>query len=163
MNKLIVTFLGVGLVRFAPGTLASLATLPVAVAAYAIGGIGGYAALTALALIAGFAMVPDAVRNSGSSDPSEIVIDEVAGQLIALFPLPLGLWLRGSDVAILPWPGILAAFILFRVFDILKPWPVGYLDNLPFPAAVMLDDIAAGLLSAVLLVALAYIGHGIIR
>ena len=82
--------------------------------------------------------------------PAEIVIDEVAGQLISLFPLPLGLWLHGSNVVILPWPGVLAAFVLFRAFDILKPWPINQVDGLQSPAAIMLDDIAAGILAAVL-------------
>lgn len=163
MNKLIATVLGIGYVSHAPGTLASLATLPVALLVYAVGGFVGYALLTAGVLVAGFAAVAEASRFAGASDPAEIVIDEVAGQLISLFPLPLGLWLHGSKVLILPWPGILAAFVLFRALDILKPWPISRLDRMQSPAAIMLDDIAAGILAALLLAVLGAVAHGLAR
>lgn len=163
MSKLIATVLGIGYVSLAPGTLASLVTLPLAILVYAVGGFVGYALLTAGVLVAGFASVAEASRSAGVADPAEIVIDEVAGQLISLFPLPLGLWLHGSNVLILPWPGVLAAFILFRAFDILKPWPINKVDGLQSPAAIMLDDIAAGILAALLVAVLGAVAHGLTR
>ncbi len=163
MSKLIATVLGIGYFSLAPGTLASLATLPLAILAYAVGGFVGYALLTAGVLVAGFASVAEASRSAGVADPAEIVIDEVAGQLISLFPLPLGLWLHGSNVLILPWPGVLAAFILFRAFDILKPWPISQIDGLQSPAAIMLDDIAAGILAALLVTIIGAVTHGLAR
>ena len=69
-----------------------------------------------------------------NQDPKEVVIDEVAGQGIALIFCPLA------------WPWFLAAFILFRFFDILKPWPVGWIDrNLHGGFGIMADDLVAGL------------------
>lgn len=163
MSKLVATALGIGYVSVAPGTLASLATLPLAILVYAVGGFVGYALLTAGVLVAGFASVAEASRSAGVADPAEIVIDEVAGQLISLFPLPLGLWLHGSNVLILPWPGVLAAFVLFRAFDILKPWPIRQIDSLQSPASIMLDDIAAGILAALLVAILGAVAHDLTR
>jgi len=69
-------------------------------------------------------------------DPSSIVWDEFVGMWIALFMLPTG------------WYWLIAAFVLFRIFDIWKPWPIGWLDiNLKGGAGIMLDDVAAGLIS----------------
>jgi phosphatidylglycerophosphatase A len=72
-------------------------------------------------------------RGSGIKDPQFVVIDEVAGQLVALVAVPLA------------WKSFLAAFILFRVFDIVKPPPVRQLEALPEGAGIIFDDIAAGL------------------
>jgi phosphatidylglycerophosphatase A len=72
-------------------------------------------------------------RGSGIKDPQFVVIDEVAGQLVALVAVPLA------------WKSFLAAFILFRVFDIVKPPPVRQLEALPEGSGIVLDDIAAGL------------------
>lgn len=72
----------------------------------------------------------------GKEDPKEVVIDEVAGQGIALLFCPLA------------WQWFVAAFILFRIFDVLKPWPVGWADkNLHGGVGIMADDVLAGLIS----------------
>jgi phosphatidylglycerophosphatase A len=74
-------------------------------------------------------------RESGREDPGHVVIDEVAGQLIAL-------------IAVAPdWPHAILSLLLFRVFDILKPPPVRQLERLPTGTGIMLDDVAAGLLA----------------
>jgi phosphatidylglycerophosphatase A len=72
-------------------------------------------------------------RASASKDPQFVVIDEVAGQLIALIAVPLA------------WQTFLAGFILFRGFDILKPPPVRQLERLPEGTGIVLDDVAAGI------------------
>jgi phosphatidylglycerophosphatase A len=72
-------------------------------------------------------------RGSGLKDPQFVVIDEVAGQLVTLIAVPLA------------WKSFLAAFILFRAFDILKPPPVRQLEALPEGTGIVLDDLAAGL------------------
>jgi phosphatidylglycerophosphatase A len=72
-------------------------------------------------------------RGSGAKDPQFVVIDEVAGQLIALIGVPFG------------WKTFLAGFILFRGFDILKPPPVRQLEALPEGTGIVEDDVAAGL------------------
>ena len=78
-------------------------------------------------------------RSIGRKDPSEVIIDEVAGQWIALIILPLDLW----------W--FAAAFVLFRFFDITKIGPVGMAEQLSGGVGVMADDIVAGLLAALCL------------
>jgi phosphatidylglycerophosphatase A len=72
-------------------------------------------------------------RGSGMKDPQFVVIDEVAGQLVALIAVPLA------------WKTFLAGFILFRAFDIVKPPPVRQLEAIPEGAGIVLDDVAAGL------------------
>ena len=79
---------------------------------------------------------------SGRKDPSKVVVDEVAGQFIALFPLTL--FTRWSTVA------VIVSFILFRFFDIVKPYPANRLQELNGGAGVMLDDLVAGVYGAVI-------------
>ena len=88
------------------------------------------------------------------------MIDEVAGQWLTLLPLSFVLWFHGSSVSILPWPGLIGGFFLFRLFDILKPWPVSWADRKSTPFGVMFDDILAGLYAALLLTIAGYLAHG---
>ena len=90
----------------------------------------------AMAVLIGLIGIPAATRvarGSGTKDPQFVVIDEVAGQLVALIGVPLA------------WKSFLAGFILFRVFDIVKPPPVRQLEAIPEGAGIVLDDVAAGL------------------
>jgi phosphatidylglycerophosphatase A len=89
--------------------------------------------LAALVTLIGIPAATRVARASGTKDPSFVVIDEVAGQLIALIAAPLA------------WKTFLAGFILFRVFDILKPPPVRQLEKLPEGTGIVLDDVAAGI------------------
>jgi len=91
-------------------------------------------------------------------DPSWIVIDEVAGQWVALLPVTFGAWWVGAEITAL-WPGWLAAFLLFRAFDIWKPGPVGRADRLQTPWGVMLDDLIAGAMAALGVILLAALAH----
>ena len=156
--RLIGTVLGVGLIRPAPGTWGSLAALPLAWILHVAGS-------WPLLLIASVALVPlgtwavaGMIAQGAAHDPSEAVIDEVAGQWIALLPVSAGAAFAGSDVLAL-WPGWLAAFALFRLFDIWKPGPVGYFDRQGTPLSVVLDDVAAGILAAFGVVALGALFH----
>ena len=78
------------------------------------------------------------------SDPSECVIDEVAGQWLALFPIALG-------ANVFAWRPYVAAFLLFRALDMLKPWPIGEFERLPGGLGIMMDDVAAGIVAAAVL------------
>lgn len=135
-SMLIATFLGIGRVRPGPGTWASAATMFVwAAFAYALApslrtpvAIG----LAALVTLVGIPAATQVARGSGIKDPQFVVIDEVAGQLVALIAVPLA------------WKTFLAGFILFRFFDILKPPPVRQLEAIPEGAGIVLDDVAAG-------------------
>ena len=75
------------------------------------------------------------------------MIDEVAGQWVALFPVSYGAMFAGVPITAL-WPGWVVGFLAFRLFDILKPGPVGWADRRDDPLGVMLDDVIAGALAA---------------
>jgi phosphatidylglycerophosphatase A len=138
------TFFGAGLLKPGPGTYGSIAAvllwfgashlLHPAPAALAIG--------TAIAALAAtFIGIPAATivaRESGREDPGHVVIDEVAGQLIALIAIP-------AD-----WRHAVISLLLFRIFDIFKPPPIRQLERLPGGTGIMLDDVAAGLFALLL-------------
>lgn len=155
LSRAVATFGYVGLMRPAPGTWGSLAALPLAWALHAAGGPLALAAGTALVVAIGWW----AVAGEGGSDDSEIVIDEVAGQWIALLPVSVGAAHAGADILAL-WPGWVVAFLAFRLFDVWKPGPIGWVDRKRGPAGVMLDDILAGIAAAVCVGAGAAIAHG---
>jgi phosphatidylglycerophosphatase A len=90
-------------------------------------------ALAALVTLIGIPAATRVAEGAGLKDPQFVVIDEVAGQLVALIAVPLG------------WKSFFAGFILFRAFDILKPPPVRQLEAIPEGAGIVLDDVAAGL------------------
>jgi phosphatidylglycerophosphatase A len=105
------------------------------------------AILAAIAVMAiGIPAATRVARAAGKRDPSQVVIDEVAGQLIALVGVPLR------------WQSLLAGFILFRAFDILKPPPVRHLESLPEGAGIVLDDVAAGAYALLVTQALVRLG-----
>jgi phosphatidylglycerophosphatase A len=138
------TFFGAGLLKPGPGTYGSIAAvllwfgaahlLHPAPAALAIG-----TAIAALAAtLIGIPAATIVARESGREDPGHVVIDEVAGQLIALIAIP-------AD-----WRHAVISLLLFRVFDILKPPPIRQLERLPGGTGIMLDDVAAGLFALLL-------------
>ena len=105
--------------------------------------------LIALAAVITLVGIPAATlvsRAAAKKDPSIVVIDEVAGQLISLIAVPLA------------WKTFLAGFILFRVFDILKPPPVRQLERLPEGTGIVLDDVAAGVYALAVMQLLLHLG-----
>jgi|1185.fasta_scaffold244859_2 phosphatidylglycerophosphatase A len=137
------TFFGIGLVGKGGGTVASIATVLLwwAAAKYSptTSLLWGTVIAAALATAIGIPAGSIVARECGKKDPSEVVIDEVAGQLIALI---------GAAVT---WKYVLASLILFRGFDIFKPLPVRQLESLPAGWGIMLDDVAAGLYALAIL------------
>lgn len=162
VSKFIATFAGVGLLKPAPGTWGSLAAIPCGYALHVLGGFPLLLLATGVAIAVGWWAAAQEERATGAHDPSEIVIDEVAGLWIALWPLSAGLWHAGADPWLFPWPGWVGAFVLFRVFDILKPGPVGWADRHDGAFGVMLDDVIAGAIAAVLIAIGAVVAHGMI-
>ncbi len=158
LARLIGTVFYVGHMRPAPGTWGSFIALPFGYVIYQIGGFW----LFALAILAGFFKgwwaTVQMTKDSDNHDPSEIVIDEVIGQWIALVPVFYGASMMGVDLQQL-WPGWIAAFILFRAFDITKPSLVGWADRRDDALGVMLDDVIAGVFAAIGVVALAALFH----
>ena len=156
----IATFFMVGHMRPAPGSWGALAALPVAWALLELGGVPLFAAALLAACLLGVWATERETRGKADHDPSEIVIDEVVGQWVALLPVALGAEVAGVSYLTL-WPGWVAAFVLFRLFDIWKPGPIGWADRQPGALGVMLDDVLAGLLAALGVVALAALAHGV--
>ena len=159
--RIFATFLGTGLLRPAPGTWGSLAALPVAWAIATLLGPWGLVVATALVFAMGWGATAVETRGMADHDPSEIVIDEVVGQWIALFPIVFGAARAGVDLRAL-WPGWVAAFLLFRLFDIWKPSLVGWADRRGDALGVMLDDVIAGVFAAICVTALAALWHGVL-
>lgn len=134
---LVATFFGAGRLHPGPGTWGSAsAVLLWAALAHVINPSYRTPVVIALAIFVTLIGIPAATqvaRASGTIDPQFIVIDEVAGQLIALIAAPL------------TWKTFAAGFILFRAFDIIKPPPVRQLERLPEGTGIVLDDVAAGI------------------
>lgn len=161
MSRMIATFFGAGFLKPASGTWASAITVALGVLAYQAGLALLVPIGAVVATVAGFLAVPPYLRATGGEDPSEVVIDEVAGQLLALSFTIIPLWWHQvPDLLFGAWPGWLVPFLLFRLFDIWKPWLVGRADRRGDPAGVMLDDLWAGLFAGVLSVVLAGVYHG---
>ncbi len=163
LAEIIATLARVGYLKPAPGTWGSAAAVPLFWAITEWGGFGLGAFATVVVCIAGLwatqVVTAGATPGTDEHDPSEIVIDEVAGQWIALWPVAIGAQMMGVSSTAL-WPGYLAGFILFRLFDIWKPGPVGKADRRGDAIGVMLDDVIAGLMAAVCVVILAGLAHG---
>ncbi|PXW70293.1 phosphatidylglycerophosphatase A [Loktanella sp. PT4BL] len=158
MTHLIATFFYVGHIRPAPGTWGSLAALPAGWAIYALFGPWGLIAGIVLSYVLGVWATGVETKGKDNHDPSEIVIDEVCGQWIALLPLAFGAARQDVDILLL-WPGWVAAFALFRLFDITKWGPIGWADRIHGPTGVMLDDVIAGIFAAIGVAALAALYH----
>ncbi len=135
--KAISTFFYVGYLPFIPGTLASI----VALFLFYLARNSGLAQvfLTLAVIILGFLVSGRAEEVFNKKDPKYVVIDEVAGMLLSLAFIPY-------DIRI-----AVIAFILFRIFDILKPFPIKRLEKLPGAAGIMCDDIAAGIYTNIIL------------
>ncbi len=147
---LIATFLGIGRLRPGPGTWASAATVAIwAALAHLLPPSLRTAVVLILALVMTLLGIPAATRVSraaATKDPQFVVIDEVAGQLIALIAVPLA------------WKTFLAGLILFRAFDIVKPPPVRQLERLPEGTGIVLDDVAAGVFALAVMHLLLHFG-----
>jgi len=126
LDELISTFFGIGRYGKMPGTLGSLAALIIAV----IIPVHWTAIITVILIGTWFS--DRYSKRTGIKDPSEVVIDEVAGMWVSMYALPASYWVP--------------AFVLFRVFDILKPFPVSMAEKLPGGVGIMADDIVAGVM-----------------
>lgn len=130
---MLATWFGAGYLPKAPGTWGSLGALPFAWVLVEIGGIWALAVATVLVFFVGVWASKDFMDRTGKHDPGAVVIDEVAGQWIVLLGVPLD----AGAFAI--------AFVLFRLFDIFKPWPISWADkHVPGAWGVMVDDVLAG-------------------
>jgi phosphatidylglycerophosphatase A len=150
-STIIASVLGIGYFPVASGTVMSIIAVPLAMMIALHGGGIILVAASLLAFAIGIWACGAHVRATGRDDPSECVIDELAGQ-----------WLACAGVCFTPtYPRITAfvlAFLLFRLFDILKPWPISAAEKLPGGTGVMADDMLAGLAAAIIAAAVQYFG-----
>jgi phosphatidylglycerophosphatase A len=146
LARVIATWFGAGYVPKAPGTAGSVAAIPLYLLVAHLGAwyhFGTTVVVTAVGVWASGVVE----RQLGTKDPQIIVVDEVAGMLV-------GLLAAGSPS--LATIGV--AFVAFRLFDSLKPWPIRYLERLPGGAGVMFDDVGAGILTAFVVLFLRFVG-----
>jgi phosphatidylglycerophosphatase A len=145
---LLATFFGTGFLRPGPGTWGSAAAVLLWLAAahwghFPQGQLSGMTLATALLVtLAGIPAASIVQRESGANDPGFVVLDEVAGQWIAL------------AAATPRWQEWVLAFLLFRGFDIWKPPPARQLDRMHSGFGIMMDDVAAGVYAALIVLAL---------
>lgn len=158
MNRLALSFFGAGYIRPAPGTWGSLAALPAAWLIYMAVGPVGLVVGAGLLYALGIYVINAELKGQDDHDPSWVVIDEVVGQWIALLPVAFGAYRTGISPLLL-WPGIVSAFLLFRLFDIWKPWIIGKIDARGDAIGVMLDDVLAGIFAAIAVIGLAALIH----
>ncbi|MEM8833282.1 MAG: phosphatidylglycerophosphatase A [Pseudomonadota bacterium] len=145
----VATFGGTGLLRPAPGTWGTIAALPFGIFLLMGLGIPGLLLAVALFFPLGLWASKHFEGMVNEKDSSLIVVDEAVGIWIAMIP------------ALLTPLSIGLAFLLFRFFDVIKPWPINYFDkHFKGPMGVMIDDVIAGIMAAFVLIGLRYVGIG---
>ena len=133
--------------RPGPGTWGTIGALPFGIIFLVLGGPLMLILASAALYLPGLKAAERVITATGDHDPKIVVVDEVIGMWLALVPAAM----NGFS--------IVAAFALFRLFDILKPWPVSFFDQkMPGAKGVMLDDVAAGIMAAISLLILRYFG-----
>ncbi|MGV6838891.1 MAG: phosphatidylglycerophosphatase A family protein [Planktomarina sp.] len=160
LAQLTATVFYVGYLRPAPGTWGSLAGLALAALFMWIHPVLFLIGVPAV-FIKGY--IATKIMTAGDDDPdrSEIVIDEVFGQWVALTPVAIGTLAAGTPIFAM-YPGWIVAFIAFRLFDIWKPGPIGRIDAKGTPMSVMMDDGLAGLFAAIVVLIAAGVSHGVL-
>ena len=151
-STVVASVFGIGYFEFAPGTIMSAIAVPLAILIGLHGGGGmGILGASIIALVIGILACADHMRETGRDDPPECVIDELAGQWLACSFCLLSLGGLVPPALHISLPSFFLAFVLFRLFDIWKPWPVSWADQkLSGGVGVMTDDAIAGLMAGVL-------------
>ncbi|HKQ59766.1 MAG TPA: phosphatidylglycerophosphatase A [Candidatus Polarisedimenticolaceae bacterium] len=148
LGLLLASGLGVGYIPVASGTFGALWGVLAYGPLVRLGGwpavVGAIAAVSVLGVICGNL----AERELGEKDPGQVVLDEVAGQLVTFLGCPTG------------WRWLAAGFFAFRVFDVIKPFPARRLEALPGGSGIMADDLAAGVYANLSLQALRLLAPG---
>ena len=143
-NLLFLTFFMIGKIKYAPGTFASLFSCVLFLILTYIFSFTSILVILVILFIYSLYAINNSFDEFDSDDPQEIVIDEVVGQMLTLVAIPI-------YETLYPLPMIyycVAGFLLFRLFDIWKPFPVNYVDsNMSGPSGIMLDDIIASIYS----------------
>ena len=145
-NSLFITMFGLGKIKFIPGTIGSLATVIILYVIFHILNVPSNFVLLGLVIIFiySFPAVSSYIKDNENKDPGEIVIDELIGQSIPIFAYEISHGTeKSSDEALIFY---CICFVLFRFFDIVKPFPVSFFDkNFKNSFGVIMDDVCAGL------------------
>lgn len=155
VSAFLATGLGSGLLPKAPGTWGSLLAVALSEGLFSLAGVAGVAAFAAASTVLGVPVASRVAALKGRKDPSGIVIDEVAGQAIALALLHATLPAEAGEP--LRWGLVALAFGLFRLFDIAKPGWIDRAQSLPGGWGVMADDLLAGALAGILAASAAFL------
>ena len=148
-NLFFFTLINVGSIKFAPGTIASLITCSLFLLLINIFDILILFFCTIVIFCYSFVAINSSLDSFDTNDPHEIVVDEVVGQMLPLLAIPIyeTLYLAPKEYY------CVAAFLLFRLFDIWKPFPINYIDdNTKGALGIMLDDIIAGIYSVIVMI-----------
>lgn len=137
LAKILCTSFGLGYISKFPGTLASFITIVFVYLIITLVGSGVFFVAFVIYFVSSFFLIRNFIKKKRNKDPKEVVIDEHVGQCIPL------IYCESS------FDQFLIAFILFRFFDILKPFPVSYFDKIKNEYGVLLDDVTAGLLTLI--------------
>ncbi len=147
-NLFFLTFVMIGKIKYAPGTIASLITCLLFLLLINIFNIIAIFLITLIIFFYSFVAINNSFDEFRTDDPQEIVIDEVVGQMLPLLAIPI-------YETLYPLPTMYycaAAFLSFRLFDVWKPYPISYVDNnIKGSLGIMLDDIFASVYSIVIL------------
>jgi phosphatidylglycerophosphatase A len=152
-NSLFVTMFGLGKIKFIPGTFGSLATVIILYFLFHVINISSNLILLGLVVIFiySFSAVANHIKDSENKDPGEIIIDEFIGQSIPIYLYEISHGIEKTSNEAIIFYGI--CFILFRYFDIMKPFPVSFFDsNFKNSFGVIMDDVCAGLYVALSLI-----------
>ena len=148
-NLLFLNLLNIGKIKYAPGTFASLITCLLFLLFFNLFDIVILFFCTLIIFLYSFIAINASFKSFDSNDPQEIVIDEVVGQMLPLLSIPI-------YETLYPLPQLyycVAAFVLFRIFDIWKPFPINYIDNrMEGALGIILDDILAGIYTIIILI-----------
>ena len=155
MKRLLVSCFGLGRLPWAPGTWGSLPSVIIfgLMCHFHAPSIIISIVMAVLALAGSVICVkyaPNVIAATGKSDPREVVVDELAGQAVTF--LPIGFWMTIEELSIRQiWIVTVLGFLLFRAFDIAKPWPIRKLEKLNKGWGVLADDLLAGVYACIVL------------
>jgi phosphatidylglycerophosphatase A len=139
---IIATWFGCGMTPKAPGTAGSVGAIPLYLLAMQAGR-AGVAGAAVIVITIGVWASSVVARDLGKKDPQVVVVDEVAGLLITMLPMPHA-----------TWQAVVVGFVLFRLLDTMKPWPIRRFEALPEGWGIVMDDVAAGVVGAGVMAAL---------
>ena len=145
LARILATWFGCGYFPWGPGTAGSLAAI--AIAWLLRRTMFQSPVLLVLTIAPAIWSAGATAKAIGREDPRIVVIDEVIGQWIALLPC----YFHGTALHRVSWIYLVAAFVLFRIFDIVKPWPANALERLPGGWGIVADDVMAGIYAALVL------------